>query len=117
MDYTMLDFDGLKAELDALAAEYTAISAEVIRRAKEELNMLKERASELSRFIGDLESDDDPNPAKSPKASKAKKDKAAPKYRHPHDETMTWSGNGKRPKWFKDWIDAGNDPTRLLIAA
>lgn len=114
MDYTMLDFDGLKAELEGHVAEVASIRAEVIRRAKEELNMLKERANELSRFIGDHESDDDQKPAKSPKAQK---NKTAPKYRHPHDETMTWSGNGKRPNWYKEWIDAGNDPARLLIGA
>lgn len=112
MDYTMLDFDGLKAELDGHVAEVAAIRDEMKRRAQKEIARLKGRMTELAAFVE--EKDASPVAAKS---ERKERQTGQPKYRHPHDKMMTWSGNGKRPNWFKDWIDAGNDPTQLLIAA
>jgi DNA-binding protein H-NS len=31
----------------------------------------------------------------------------APKYRHPGDPSLTWSGRGKRPQWLTDELAAG----------
>jgi DNA-binding protein H-NS len=31
----------------------------------------------------------------------------APKYRNPADPEQTWSGRGKRPRWFNDALKAG----------
>ena len=53
-----------------------------------------------------------PVPDEAPKAREVK-----PKYRHPKDMILTWSGRGKKPGWMQDWIAAGNDPAELLIAA
>lgn len=39
----------------------------------------------------------------------------APKYCHPNDPTLTWSGRGKRPKWFAALIEQGVDPESLLV--
>jgi DNA-binding protein H-NS len=54
-----------------------------------------------------------PAPDEAPKARAEVK----PKYRHPKDMILTWSGRGKKPGWMQDWIAAGNDPDELLIAA
>lgn len=32
---------------------------------------------------------------------------AAPKYCHPDDPSLTWSGRGRRPKWFLDALAFG----------
>lgn len=32
-----------------------------------------------------------------------------PKYRHPEDPTLTWTGRGRKPKWIVEALDAGND--------
>jgi DNA-binding protein H-NS len=41
--------------------------------------------------------------------------KAAPKYRNPSDPTQTWSGRGKRPRWFHAALRAGKKEKDLLI--
>lgn len=42
--------------------------------------------------------------------------KVKPKYRNPADSSMTWTGRGKRPRWFNDAINAGKKEKDLLIA-
>lgn len=39
----------------------------------------------------------------------------APKYRNPADPSVTWSGRGKRPRWFNDALKAGKKEKDLLI--
>ena len=43
--------------------------------------------------------------ATAPRKSKGRK--LAPKYRHPEDSTITWSGVGRRPKWIEAAMRAG----------
>ena len=46
---------------------------------------------------------------------KAKRGKVAPKYRNPADPSQTWSGRGKRPRWFHAALKAGKREKDLLI--
>jgi DNA-binding protein H-NS len=39
----------------------------------------------------------------------------APKYRNPADPEQTWSGRGKRPRWFNDALKAGKREKDLAI--
>ncbi len=41
--------------------------------------------------------------------------KVAPKYRNPDDPAQTWSGRGKRPRWFNAALKAGKKEKDLLI--
>lgn len=38
-----------------------------------------------------------------------------PKYRHPENADITWSGRGRQPDWVKAHIEAGGDKEELLI--
>ncbi len=38
-----------------------------------------------------------------------------PKYRNPADPSATWSGRGKRPRWFNEALKAGKKEKDLLI--
>lgn len=38
-----------------------------------------------------------------------------PKYRNPVDSEQTWSGRGKRPRWFNDALKAGKKEKDLTI--
>ncbi|MEL6645816.1 MAG: H-NS histone family protein [Pseudomonadota bacterium] len=38
-----------------------------------------------------------------------------PKYRHPDDAKITWSGKGRQPGWFRDAIASGKTSEDLLI--
>ncbi|HEX6834167.1 MAG TPA: H-NS histone family protein [Rudaea sp.] len=40
---------------------------------------------------------------------------ATPKYRNPADASQTWSGRGKRPRWFNAALKAGKKEKDLLI--
>lgn len=40
---------------------------------------------------------------------------AKPKYRNPADHEQTWSGRGKRPRWFNASLAAGKSDKDLLI--
>jgi DNA-binding protein H-NS len=46
---------------------------------------------------------------------KATRAPAVTKYRHPENAAVTWSGRGRKPKWFADHVNAGNDPGLLAI--
>jgi DNA-binding protein H-NS len=39
----------------------------------------------------------------------------APKYRNPANPEQTWSGRGKRPRWFNDALKAGKKEKDLAI--
>lgn len=41
--------------------------------------------------------------------------KVKPKYRNPADPSQTWSGRGKRPRWFNAALSAGKKEKDLLI--
>lgn len=41
--------------------------------------------------------------------------KVAPKYRNPADAAQTWTGRGKRPRWFNEALAQGRKESDLLI--
>ena len=41
--------------------------------------------------------------------------RVAPKYRNPDDAEQTWSGRGRKPRWFLDQIAAGKTPEDIAI--
>lgn len=41
--------------------------------------------------------------------------KVAPKYRNPANPEQTWTGRGKRPRWFSDALAQGRKETDLAI--
>lgn len=42
--------------------------------------------------------------------------KVKPKYRNPADPSQTWTGRGKRPRWYSAALAAGKKEKDLLIA-
>jgi DNA-binding protein H-NS len=49
------------------------------------------------------------------KASAAKGRPVPAKYRNPDNAQQTWSGRGKRPRWFVEALDAGRKENDLRI--
>ena len=39
-----------------------------------------------------------------------------PKYRHPENPALTWSGRGRKPHWFTEALAAGRTIEELAIA-
>ncbi|MEO7917370.1 MAG: H-NS histone family protein [Dokdonella sp.] len=48
--------------------------------------------------------------------ARKKRGKVKPKFRNPADPSMTWTGRGKRPRWFNDAINGGKKEKDMLIA-
>lgn len=48
-------------------------------------------------------------------SGKGKKPAAPPKYRHPENPTLTWTGRGRQPEWFKEAIASGASADDLKI--
>ncbi|MDZ7709485.1 MAG: H-NS histone family protein [Roseovarius sp.] len=38
-----------------------------------------------------------------------------PKYRHPENPTLTWTGMGRKPGWFIEALDAGMSKEDLKV--
>jgi DNA-binding protein H-NS len=38
-----------------------------------------------------------------------------PKYRHPQNSTLTWTGMGRKPKWYIKALESGYDKEDLKI--
>jgi DNA-binding protein H-NS len=41
--------------------------------------------------------------------------KAPAKYRHPENHSLTWSGRGRQPGWYKEALQAGKTPEDLAV--
>ncbi len=41
--------------------------------------------------------------------------KVAPKYRHPTDPTLTWTGRGQMPRWLRELVEQGHDKEEFRI--
>ncbi|MCF7728680.1 H-NS histone family protein [Sulfitobacter sp. M22] len=37
------------------------------------------------------------------------------KYRHPENRSKTWTGQGRKPNWFKDYLENGGQKSDLEI--
>jgi len=103
----MLDLDlnalSLK-ELRQLQKDVTrAIDSYEERQKAEARTKLEAMAKEMGYSLSDL----------APAEGKGAK---APKYCHPDDPRLTWSGRGRKPRWFNEAIDAGYTRDHMLIA-
>ena len=48
--------------------------------------------------------------------TKSSRSPAAPKYRHPENPALTWSGRGRKPQWFVEAWEAGKTASDLAIS-
>lgn len=99
VDLSPLSLDELKKlrkDVDA------AIKSFEERKKKAALAELEAKAAEMGFSLSDLT------------GGKTKKSNP-PKYRHPENPEMTWSGRGRQPEWFKDLTGKGTNPDDLLI--
>ncbi|WP_299961116.1 H-NS histone family protein [uncultured Roseobacter sp.] len=52
---------------------------------------------------------------KSPAKGAAKKNSTPPKYQHPENPAVTWTGRGRKPAWINDGLKAGKSLDDFLI--
>lgn len=57
-----------------------------------------------------------PSGRKSGKTVKApKKSGGQIKFRHPEDDSIGWTGHGRKPRWVIQWLEAGKRMDELAI--
>ncbi len=99
-----------RAEMEAKLAEIRKAEAEYDGRRLKELKaeieaMLAKEGYSLSDLMG----------GKSARKGGGAKAKAAPKFRHPENAAITWSGRGRQPVWYKEHMEKGGKPEDLAI--
>jgi len=91
-------------ELKQLEKEVNkAIKSFEVRRRKEALFAIELTAKEHGFSLSELIPDAEVRP------------RVAAKYQHPENVALTWSGRGRKPKWFKEQLEAGKTPDELAI--
>ena len=76
------------------------------RKKKQALAELEEKAREMGFTLAELTGVTGKTRKRSP---------AVPKYANPADKSDTWSGRGRKPRWFAAALQAGQTPEDLAI--
>lgn len=100
VDLNSMSLDALKKlrkDVDSAIKNYEE------RKKKAALAELEAKAAELGFTLNDLTGG-----GRSRKVN-------PPKYRHPENPELTWSGRGRQPEWYKELTGAGTAPEDLLI--
>ena len=95
----------LKELKDLHAQVAKAISTFEDRKRKEAIAELEEIARAKGFSLADLTGVVVPR----------KRSPAVAKYANPADSSDTWSGRGRKPRWFNDALAAGKTPEDLAI--
>lgn len=117
----MNDFKTLSLrELERLAGH---IQKEIKLRTDKRLASLRKEVEKLAAQAGlslkDLRGD---LPAKAQRRAKGKvgaekKGQVSPKFSHPSNPQLIWSGRGRKPAWVVAWVQTGRSLESLEIAA
>lgn len=79
------------------------------RKKREALAAVEAKASEMGFTLAELTGE---TPSK-----KGGKPKLPPKYQHPENPALTWSGRGRKPDWIKEGLEAGKSLDDFLIGS
>ena len=103
-----VDLDQLSLdELKQLEKDVTkAIKSFEARRKSEAMAAVEAKAREMGFTLSELTGDG---------KTKGKASVSAPKYQHPENPALTWTGRGRKPNWFQEAIDAGTPAESMLI--
>jgi DNA-binding protein H-NS len=93
-------------ELKALQSQVAKAVAEFDDRKKNEARAeLEAKARELGFSLAELTG----------AAPTRKRSPAVAKYRNPADASDTWSGRGRKPRWFAEALKAGKSAASMAI--
>jgi DNA-binding protein H-NS len=101
-----LDDLSLKELKDLHARVAKAISTFEDRKKKHALAELEEKARAMGFSLAELTG---------AVTKVRKRAPATPKYANPADKSDTWSGRGRKPRWFDAALKAGKSPEDLAI--
>jgi len=99
--YTVKKLQALKQEIDK---EIAARRKDDAKKAREEMKAV---AAKYGLSLNDLVGG---------KGAAKGRGKGAVAFRHPDDPAKTWSGRGRKPRWIKEWENAGRSLSDLRAA-
>lgn len=104
-----MDIDLNKLSLKELKDLRSKVAREIatfeVRKRKEALQELEEKARELGFSLAELTGS----------GVARKRASAVAKYANPADASDTWSGRGRKPRWFVSALASGKSPEDLSI--
>ena len=101
-----------RLNLDQLLELEQEVDALLEQRRADALNELRQKCEELAAESG-FELDEIIGVRRGPSTKKTSK--VAPKYRHPKDNSLTWAGRGRQPKWLVAELEKGENLESFLI--
>ena len=108
MDISNLSLAQLKELERLIPKEIRRREVEEKARVRKELEaFVQARGFSLDELVGSPA-------AEKPRVSRAG-GKVAPKYRHPQQRDLEWTGRGRQPKWVEAWLAQGGSLDQLLI--
>lgn len=102
-----LDSLSLKELKDLQSQVAKSIATFEDRKKKQALAELEEKAREMGFSLAELTG--------AAIVKTRKRAPAVPKYANPADKSDTWSGRGRKPRWFEAALKAGKSPEDLAI--
>ncbi len=102
-DLSNLSVSELQAVIDNAAA---ALKIKQDSERKDVYAKIKELAASVGATVDIYVAD---------KKETRKMAKVDPKFRHPTDASLTWTGRGLTPKWMRALLDEGRDKSEFLI--
>lgn len=111
-----IDLDTLSlAELKELQGDLEkAIDHAEKRERKEALEKLEAQALEMGFTFAELVATKEGKTGAGRKPSRPRAP-SFPKYRHPDDPGITWTGRGRQPNWIKEGLAEGKSLDDFLI--
>lgn len=103
---TSLNLDELS--LKELKAHQKAVEKAIASFAEREKSAARAKVEALAKELGYDVAELFDLPRKGKRVSE-------PKYRHPENASLSWSGRGRKPQWFSDWLNAGKSANDLKI--
>ena len=107
MQIVKIDLNALSLkELKELqSAVNKAVNGFEDRKRKEALSQVEEAARALGFTLSELTGSAVPR----------KRSPAVPKFANPADTSETWSGRGRKPRWFVAALKSGKKPEQMAI--
>ena len=105
-----------RKELEKLKADVEKELSRTIERDKKAALVAAQKAAREHGFALDEVTDGQRSTRATKRRKTApKKSAGAPKYMHPDNPSVTWTGKGRQPKWIKEAEAAGKSRDEFLI--
>lgn len=105
-----MEFNFAEMNLADLLDLREKLNVEITSRQNHEKAEAKRQILELAKSYG-LTIEEVLAAPKNPNKSKP----VADKYKHPTDDSLRWSGRGRKPLWLQELLDSGKTLEELLI--